>query len=189
MSWSPRAALVALAAALVVVGAGVLGPAQPASAQLCDPLVELCETTTTTEAPQEESAQTTTTTESTTTTTAPPRTTTTTRAAAQDDDEEEEPEAEEEETTTTSTSTPVLLAEGPPVSATPEAVAGTDGVATTTVATEPVADEGGDEGRTSRQVTLVVTALLVLAVVFGLITYWYWRRTAPPRSRSVASES
>jgi hypothetical protein len=55
--------------------------------------------------------------------------------------------------------------------------------------TEPVADESTDEGRTSRQVTLVVTALLVMAVVFALITYWYWRRTAPARSRSVASPS
>ena len=78
----------------------------------------------------------------------------------------------------------MLLAEGPPV------VPGADGVVSTTLTTEPVVDEGGDDGRTSRQVTLVVTALLVLAVVFGLLTYWYWRRTAPPRApRSVASSS
>jgi hypothetical protein len=59
----------------------------------------------------------------------------------------------------------------------------------TTITTEPVADDSGDEGRTARQVTLVVTSLLVLAAVFGLLTYWYWRRTAPAEARSVASSS
>ena len=74
--------------------------------------------------------------------------------------------------TTTTVSSP-LLVEGPPVD--PNAVVAQE---TTTSTTETLAasDESDDTGRT---VTLVVTGLVVLGLVFALITYWYWRRTRP----------
>ena len=72
--------------------------------------------------------------------------------------------------TTTATSMPALLEEGPPT------MAGAPAPVTTSTT---VAAPSDDDDRTGRQVFLVVTALLVLAVVFGLVTYWYWRRTRP----------
>lgn len=180
MSRSSRALQVALVAALLAAVAVLAGPR--AAAQLCgDPPLPCPETTTTTEPTTTSSSTTTSSTtvapSSTSSTTAAPRTTTTapraTTTTAASASGSEEP--------TTTTAPVPLLAEGPPVTA------GADGVVSTTISTEPVVDESGDEGRTSRQVTLVVTALLVLAAVFGLLTYWYWRRTAPSATRSVAS--
>ena len=73
--------------------------------------------------------------------------------------------------TTTTVSSP-LLEEGPPVD--PDAAVAQ---ATTTSTAAPAGGNESDD--TGRTVTLVVTGLVVLGLVFALITYWYWRRTRP----------
>lgn len=79
------------------------------------------------------------------------------------------------EGTTTTTSQPELLEEGPPTSL---GVTGAVQEEVTSTTEEPAAEDD-NEGRTARQVTLVVAGLLVLALAFGGLTFWYWRRTRP----------
>lgn len=139
-----------------------------------DPCPEEPTTTSTTAAP--------TTTAAPATTAAPPTTArptpTTSRPTTTVPEEPEETVPEEVETTT-STSLPALLEEGPPLA--PGATAAP--TTTTLVAEEAAATEDDDD--TGRTVTLVVTALVALGSIFGLLTFWYWRRTRPlPAARA-----
>jgi cobalamin biosynthesis Mg chelatase CobN len=158
----------------VVLGVGAVVTAMPAAAQvdcILDPTAPECVGTTTTEAPS-----TTSTTDEESTTTTVGRTTTTTSTTLDDGDA----------TTTvppsSTTSLPALLEEGPPTD-----VAGPVQAPTTTSTTVAPGDAGDDGDETGRQVFLVVTGLLVLAVVFGLLTYWYWRRTRPAKPKPAAT--
>ena len=160
------------AGAAIVVGAVVGNGAAYAQVDcILDPNAPGCEATTTTEAP----TTTSTTDAPATTTTARPTTTAVDAGAPVD-------------TTlvpSSTTSLPALLEEGPPVEV---AVPGAPAQETTTTTTAPVVDEGGDDD-TGRQVFLIVTGLLVLAVVFALMTYWYWRRTRPVKPKATAKET
>lgn len=157
---------------VAVLGVAAVTTAPPAAAQvdcILDPTAPECQETTTSEPP----STTSTTEEEPSTTSTTPRSTTTSDTTAVDD------------STTTSepastTSLPALLEEGPPTD-----VAG-PAQATTTTTTVP-ADTGDSGDETGRQVFLVVTGLLVLAVVFALLTYWYWRRTRPVPAKPAAS--
>jgi hypothetical protein len=69
-----------------------------------------------------------------------------------------------------------LLVEGPPVEPPVAGEAAQTPDSSTTTTTEPTSNDDDDTGRT---VTFVVAGLVLLGLVFGGITYWYWRRTRP----------
>lgn len=152
---------------MVVVVVASTALARPASAQiecLLDPEDPACDSSTTMSTSSEEPTTTTDDVDGETTTTFR---TTTTESLSRDGDE-----TTTTGESTTTTSVPLLLEEGPPV-----APGGVLPVQATSTSVAPAAGDGNDD--TGRLVALVVTALLVLAVVFGLLTYWYWRRTRP----------
>jgi hypothetical protein len=50
------------------------------------------------------------------------------------------------------------------------------------------ADEVKNDDNTGTVVALVITGLLVVALLLGLLTYWYWRNTRPTGPVTAAGE-
>lgn len=163
------------AVALAVV-LGTAGGAGGAGAQLIDPepttTTEVPVETTTTEAPEEptttDAPRQTTTTRSTPTT---QRATTTTEAFEEDLTEEEvETETEVTEPEQTTTTGRDLLVPGD----------GSDGAESTTTTSTTIAEVAADGGIDEEtQIWLVVAGLVVVALLIGVWTVRYWRRTRP----------
>ena len=165
-----RAARAVVAGVLALALAWVL--ASGASAQSCEPLqLPPCTTTTTT---------TTTTTEASTTTTTEASTTTTTQPTATSQPQQQPQQQEQTATTQSRSTTPATQAPTPTTAAPSLLVPGPD-PGSVTAATPVDGKKAGvsNEDNTGTVVGLVIGALLLVALIIGLLTYRFWRNTRP----------
>lgn len=159
-------AMLALALAWVLAGG--------ASAQACGPpLLPPCETTTV--------PSTTTTTEASTTTTTEASTTTTTQPTATSQPQQQ-PQQQQQTATTLSRSTAPVTQPPTPTTAAPSLLVPGPDPGSVTAATTVDGQKAGavsNEDNTGTVVGLVIGALLLVALIVGLLTYRFWRNTRP----------